>query len=85
MSRLRRTRAWVAAHRRWILDAAERILWTLLEVVLGFVTVDRVNAWTALHLGQAAVPFVAAALAAVKASVARHIGNPETAAIGEGV
>lgn len=53
-------------------DLASRALWTALEVVLGFVTVE------ALNIPVAWVPVVATALSAVKSFVASKVGNPDT-------
>jgi len=61
--------------RRFWLDLAERVVWTAAQVALAGVTVD------VFDLPSWAVLPAAAALAAVKGLVARHVGDPDSAAM----
>lgn len=54
-------------------DACERVLWTAVQAGIG------VAATAAAHVPVEYAAVVAVALAVVKATVARHIGDPETA------
>ena len=59
--------------RVWVRDAAERIIWTAVQAGLGVALVliaDLDLAWT---------PVVATVLAAVKAAVARRVGDSHSA------
>ena len=55
-------------------DFLERVLWTLAQVALSFLTAELFDlpAW--------AIPIMATALAAAKAFVARKVGDPNSAA-----
>lgn len=59
----------------WRRDAVERTVWTALQAALATVTVE------SLGLPAWAVAPVAALLAAVKAVVARRVGDPRTASL----
>jgi len=64
------------ARRKWAKDVAERVAWTAAEVVLSYVVVANVG------LPQWAVMPATAGLAWAKGLVARHLGDPTSAAIG---
>jgi hypothetical protein len=58
---------------KFYVDAAERVFWTVAEAALAAIPV------TAFDLPLWALPPIAAGLAAVKAFVAKHVGNGDSA------
>lgn len=62
--------------RKWLRDAAERVGWTIAQVAIAAVAVEVASLPPAY-----AVP-IAAALALLKAVVARHVGDPASARLG---
>ena len=64
------------ARTKWAKDVAERVAWTAAQVALSAVVV------TSIGLPEWALVPVAAGLAWVKGVVARHVGDPTSAAIG---
>lgn len=58
----------------WSEDAIERVFWTAVQVGLAAVAVDQIG------LPEWAIVPVGAVLALVKAWVAKHVGDPNTAA-----
>jgi len=62
--------------RKWAKDVSERVAWTAAEVVLSYVVVSSIG------LPQWAVMPATAGVAWLKGVVARHVGDPTSAAIG---
>lgn len=60
--------------RKYLLDLAERVLWTLAQALVAYLTVEAVD-WDPAY----AVP-IAAALAVLKGLIAKHVGSGNTAA-----
>lgn len=64
--------------RVWLVDAVERVLWTAAQAVVATLIV------VIADLDPLYVAVLTPILTAVKTAVARKLGDPSTAAIGEG-
>lgn len=69
------TRYFTEARTKWAKDVAERVAWTAAEVVLSYVVVSSIG------LPEWAVMPATAGLAWLKGVVAKHVGDPTSAAI----
>jgi len=70
------SRYFTPARRKWARDVAERMAWTAAQVALSAVVV------TSWDLPQWSLVPIAAGLSWAKGVVAKHIGDPTSAAIG---
>lgn len=63
--------------REFLRDAAERIISTYIQALIGLLLVSGVTDWTAVQ--SALVAAIPAALSALKAIIAKHFGDPDSA------